>query len=1344
MAQIYESNITVTGSYIHTRKVEYLIKLFPSGTTDGSKFTVEITNWTRNVQLFFDQGSTTVIVHRDNGDGTFSTDPNGIPIWVGDYLYETSNQTDISDAGNGFIGQVASIVSGTEGTSVKSFTVSSNNYAQLSSGAKVNAKVLYECQPFNHTTKQNITDYQGSGNKYTHAKFHGLSIHWNSQFNGLPLPAEAETNLQFMFSGMPAMDFSSQKMITLDKQNETHIIGWSSQSRQFSYLTDIYDERSYSSTAPKEQTVLKSIEVTNEPNFMTRGDDTYIGLGPNEKTMYIGYPNIKQFGNDRGSDLVIDSDNLNLDFSVLPSFEQYCLPAASDDHASDASLALNGTDQLIVGYVKNSSYLIKASRTKGVESNFYVGGKIMAMYLDHENNTKIWVLYDGVGNYYVKCIDVKATGAVMDIHENRIYSLQGASTDDLWITPFIKDEVIPSDIIVLSNVDGSGTVNSKNIFISAIDAKYDDSTINVNQKLFGDADNKKAFIWRSADIKSAISPLPATGYTNLSLTNMTPSFTTSPTATNEQADPYWFTYKQEEWSISGASGANGGLIISNAKYDGNGGALKIKQSPAKRGLCLWGQEVDKQSIGLYIGHVANTFSDLNNPTMIYDSYSEGDSENGFTLESVAVGPFIKQDASKNVALGSHIIIWRNSAGHTSGNTSATDSGVKRLVLSSSSATTTNSIIHRQETSGHATSGTDVAQVEFYNDGTNTFNAKHINTTYAFHSGRHYPKGLTFAYNDNILFFDLNTLNSSKLGANVKDGYYFLNTSVTPKSYTPGNELLEGPINTSSQSWNYKTSGGDAFEWISVSFPGSFVMKYLTAGSDDTDAWSTWALSSVIKCSVTHLGANPLDLNNLNMNTNIVTEDDDDADIEQSEDNYYSNFYRLSLLFDGYQETALGETIYTPSTNPSKYGHAITLECLPSHLGPRVSHINVYKSRAWDSNATEPEYDFFLIKSVSLAGAGWVSSTNGYLKYVINDNKGKNFGTYESLTGISPEMTLNTLNYGESEECSGYLFVTDAGNSEISNVGNYIFRSKPGKYSIFNWANEYVALPQKPTALKSYNNLLYAFTSSKIFVINPNNLSIVDKFEGMGCLNADSVISTDFGIFFADTNGVYQHNGRNGNIISNAIYTSDNTSLSSYTWDSISESLKTDPPKLGFDGERKAVVIFFNVTDESASPNKQTYSWVYSVLTKRWDLWSYGIEIDAITQGKYGDILASDGTGVSIFQVARGSGKKGWTYETKKLTAGYDTYEKQFKEIYAEGNTGLAVKYKTGLAHSSWNALSSSSTVTSSDPDYIKGRLNTSHSKSKWLQIQVIDSNGTRELEALGIHLRPLKAKSIKV
>ena len=160
--------------------------------------------------------------------------------------------------------------------------------------------------------------------------------------------------------------------------------------------------------------------------------------------------------------------------------------------------------------------------------------------------------------------------------------------------------------------------------------------------------------------------------------------------------------------------------------------------------------------------------------------------------------------------------------------------------------------------------------------------------------------------------------------------------------------------------------------------------------------------------------------------------------------------------------------------------------------------------------------------------------------------------------------------------------------------------------------------------------------------------------------------------------------------------------------------------LAFDGERKALMVIFEVSNSS-------YAWVYSVMTRRWDFWTFVNKIKSITQGKFGEIIASDG---KLMQIGTSSTRKAWEFQSKKITAGFDTYDKSFSEIHTEGSSGLVTKYKNA-SNSSFQTLTSN-------------RVSSSDRKSKSLQVQVVDDNGQRTLESIGVHLRPIKARSSKV
>jgi len=171
MAQIYQENITVGGTYTGTIKTDYLVKVFPTGITNTTKFQVITTNWDRNINLQFQGTSTAVKVRSDNGDGTYSDHATGIPIWVGDYLYETTGQTDISSAGNGYIGKVASITTGTEGVSVKAFALDATTYLDNISGStKVDSVVKGNPKGRNKArtgnSKGGMIDYRKTGMFY--------------------------------------------------------------------------------------------------------------------------------------------------------------------------------------------------------------------------------------------------------------------------------------------------------------------------------------------------------------------------------------------------------------------------------------------------------------------------------------------------------------------------------------------------------------------------------------------------------------------------------------------------------------------------------------------------------------------------------------------------------------------------------------------------------------------------------------------------------------------------------------------------------------------------------------------------------------------------------------------------------------------------------------------------------------------------------------------------------------------------------------------------------------------------------------------------------------------------
>lgn len=1307
MAIYSASKIVVEGAFNSERKVEYEVQVSPAAGSET--FGIKINNWDFLYQFEFTGQSDEVILRRSDGDGTFSDETVGVPIWVGDFLYSDNGQANaITSNANGFIGRVVSIEDGTEGHSVLEFKIDDGSGTDgISNSAingtdKVDSRTQYKCQVHTGGACTSFDDKEskfGSGVAY----MHGLTFYFNGSMTS-PYMSDPDSFIGFYFTGYPVRTFQADKISKISKDGKHHIVGWSSSQAKFTMLEDAYSVSSSISGVPSTQNFIDfGIDIDSEPTFASRGDDNFVGIGTSDSPVYMGYPNITQFGQNMGDSFIVEKGEISVDTSVIPSLQEFCLPTGStDDPAEDANIDLTGAAQIIVGYIKGSSYLMKATRGGGVESNMNMGGEICGIYLDHENNNEVWVLYDGVSDYMLKKVEIKASGTDMAIKDNKIYKLQDDNQN--FINPFMED-VRLTDLIVLEG----------NCYLLASSANYYDQSASWADKCFGINLNKKAYLWR-VDVSGVISAVPEIGYTIINPTDITVGFSTSPLDDNPEIDPYWIVYDiVDTWDIDPNGQGTGSSHMTNVGLNGGGGIdWVVEKAPHPKGLLLWSNDENYESIAVTFPYVYNTMNETYN-SKVYDYFeAEGNtSQEGSATTRYKVGPLLRQKASGVVGvsvLGSHIEVYKDSEEHLDEGESSYE-GIKKILINGGSS----GIAHQETLQiGNVQGAAATIIIPLHNiDGSNYTDITGITSVMPNDSLKH-PRGVVVSTNENIIFYDLvNDLTESTLNQDDLDGHVCLNASVDRKLFSPNSDISGWRL--ASQTYNYITTSSAKFSWIAVTTSDAFRCYYLDdVGNNsvtESSAWSHLDVMSSVKITISD-GSTETDVNNLLP----------DGTDKTNNTHFYKIFYRVSLLYDGYQESCLGESTFsnTSGSNPNKFGHEIKISVLIDKLPKRLSHINIYRGRAFDGSATEPALDYQLVESVPLNGANWKTGSDNYVDYTIKDQQGKQYGSYEALTGLSPEMTTNWLSYSISEQCAGYLFIADANNREVTNVGNYVFRSKPGKYSIFNWANEYVALQDKPTAMKAYNNLLYVFSESNCYTVNPNNLAIVDKMEGAGCLHSKSVIATDYGMFFADKYGVYQHNGKAAKVISTPIYSSDNTDLTNFTWDAISTSLETSPPKLAFDGERKALLVIFDVSSSS-------YAWVYSVMNRRWDFWSFTNSIKSVTQGKYGEILASDG---KLLQIGTNPTRKAWEFQSKKITAGFDTYEKSFSEIHTEGSAGLVTKYKNP-SNGAFQSLTSN-------------RVSSSHKKAKWMQVQVVDSNGTRTMESIGLHLRPIKARSSKV
>jgi len=280
----------------------------------------------------------------------------------------------------------------------------------------------------------------------------------------------------------------------------------------------------------------------------------------------------------------------------------------------------------------------------------------------------------------------------------------------------------------------------------------------------------------------------------------------------------------------------------------------------------------------------------------------------------------------------------------------------------------------------------------------------------------------------------------------------------------------------------------------------------------------------------------------------------------------SYFYKIALVYDGYQESPLTQGLgVVPATSANTKDVTLTISDI-TKLDPRITHISVYRASGTFASAEDSSYE--LIKSVSMTDTGW---TSGYAYAFVDDKVTNVYGSYEAINGISEELDRTIVNYTVSTDLNGFLFVGDAMIIDTSeDASNYIFRSKAGKYSIFDWSNDYLVLPEKPIALSSYLGRLFAFTSNTMYRINPDNLYIEDSYVIGELYGEKAVISNDYGMCFATNTGIYLYDGKSLSPISKPIDRAPDGDTTKMGWLDVHKR----EVKIAFDVQRKAFYVYF--------------------------------------------------------------------------------------------------------------------------------------------------------------------------
>ena len=429
---------------------------------------------------------------------------------------------------------------------------------------------------------------------------------------------------------------------------------------------------------------------------------------------------------------------------------------------------------------------------------------------------------------------------------------------------------------------------------------------------------------------------------------------------------------------------------------------------------------------------------------------------------------------------------------------------------------------------------------------------------------------------------------------------------------------------------------------------------------------------------------------------------------------HSHFYATSFLYDGYQESPLSAwQLEDGGFGGADKSFNVKIDLYTATLSKRISHINLYRSSA-NSTSTQPTGFFRLVKTISLK-YGWLTTDtsttnpdwgNYYTKTIVDT--GTSYASYEARTGVS-EALLNTLpKYGLSAKVNNFLYISDCSHIDIDDATNYLFKSRPFNFDQFNWAKDFLLLPDTPVALESFNGRLYAFSKSATYIINPDGMYIEDTLEGIGCRNQNAIVSSEIGMCWIDFNSIYLHDGKNINDIGIKIkkaHQIDNTYNVYSTLEKLcafSTSDYTGDIVVGYDSYRKAFLFFYTYKYIPSGTVYVPQCLVYTVPKNRWDKWTRtngninsNFNTYSTLNGKNNELIVSDtDNGLIVpFDPMNSTRVNNFKWYSKKFTMGESTSDKRIykAEILSEDSTPT-ITVNTAENSDSYTALTTKRTA----------------------------------------------------
>ena len=469
----------------------------------------------------------------------------------------------------------------------------------------------------------------------------------------------------------------------------------------------------------------------------------------------------------------------------------------------------------------------------------------------------------------------------------------------------------------------------------------------------------------------------------------------------------------------------------------------------------------------------------------------------------------------------------------------------------------------------------------------------------------------------------------------------------------------------------------------------------------------------------------------------------------------TKFWKVSYEFDGYQESPISSSHWDSSTmswGAVTYAKSmkinLTLKKSIADTMKRLTSINVYRADSVD-------LPYRLVKRLDFKKKFVLGSDDIYRSSVVD--YGRAGASYEAITGIPESLDKTIVNYGISTIAQNHLVIADCYDPIASDdFSKYIFKSKHGKFDTFNWIENVLSLPKEITALSYFKGKIYAFAINEMYRIDSNGFYLEDTYEGIGCLNNNCVVSTDYGLYWCDKSNIYHFNGSAISPIGSPIIKAGgvfNKTWSIY-WQAMIQTYQ-DSIENSSNGKHNYKMIYSPKRNSISVLGKtltgtdyKGMALTYHILKKRWDFLQYPIYENTVNAvNLYNDTYIDEENDINFMYYDPSSGNKSkkwlssstnnaWEWVSKKITLGAATLEKYFYKVKMT-YSGTEPVVTAALSDNSNPAISLSNNDASSG--LFSHKLEASNKKQKNIQLKIIGDVDT-EVESLSIVYR---RKSIK-